>query len=330
MTPLQKISTTVFLPASLLFASGAWAAPEDFGVRSCVLDQPVAAANALPVFTEEPTLSRDELVDPLFTIDSQQTFEDAVDRLLFEAVEASTGRVAYDELTSGELSESFRKIFTFLSTETPELNTEDEKIAYWVNAYNLVMIERLIGDRNAISNVLRRAATFSRNTSPVAGVEMTLDDIEYGILKMANRNASLPEGLDPSLAPDVKEPRLHVALVCGAESCPKLRNRTYTADVLDRMLQENLLLFFNNEEKHISTNDAGALRVSALFSWFSGDFQLIADTFPRFADFPATYVSETCRADKQSIVNGFDDAGGTRRLRTLSYDWTVNDIDNSF
>ena len=61
------------------------------------------------------------------------------------------------------------------------------------------------------------------------GKDLTLDDIEHQILRR-----------------DFDEPRIHLALVCAAMSCPSLRAEPYRGMELDKQLNDQTHRFLKN------------------------------------------------------------------------------------
>jgi hypothetical protein len=58
---------------------------------------------------------------------------------------------------------------------------------------------------------------------------------------------------------------------CASISCPRLRAGAFTADKLDKQLDEQMRIFINDETKNVINENSAKL--SKLFKWFSGDFK---------------------------------------------------------
>ena len=69
-----------------------------------------------------------------------------------------------------------------------------------------------------------------------------------------------------------KDPRIHVALVCAAKSCPPLLNRAYRADDLDKVLDENMKRFVTDASRNQIDDEKRELRLSKIFEWYPADF----------------------------------------------------------
>src|SRR5690606_1819087 len=84
---------------------------------------------------------------------------------------------------------------------------------------------------------------------------MSLDDIEHDILRR------------------IGDTRIHMAIVCASVSCPDLRTEPYTGERLEEQLEDQVQQFLANPGKGVRIED-DAVRVSKIFHWFRGDFEL--------------------------------------------------------
>ncbi|MEZ5962889.1 MAG: DUF547 domain-containing protein [Planctomycetota bacterium] len=133
---------------------------------------------------------------------------------------------------------------------------EPEALAYWFNVYNASMIaavvDRLRGDWTPATDDF---AVFKAKTVLVSGGVTTLDAVEHDILRK-----------------EFEEPRLHVALVCGARSCPPLLPRAYRGEDLDPTLAANLTRFVRDPARNRVDVEGKTLVLSRIFDWFKDDF----------------------------------------------------------
>ncbi len=198
--------------------------------------------------------------------------------------------------------------------------SDPQKIAFWINAYNALTLEAIIRNYPIQSSLLGSVVYPKNSIRQIPGVwdklrfivlgrEMTLNDIEHGTLR-----------------PKFSEPRIHVALVCAAMSCPPLRNEPYTAEKLDRQLDDQARRLLRSAQGLSIDRSAGKAYVSSIFKWFGGDFTKNYGTSDKFAGksdteravltFISRYVDE---ADRDFLVNG------TYKLAYLDYDWSLNE-----
>ena len=143
------------------------------------------------------------------------------------------GMVNYTALKRDRRSlDRFSESLSSFSRQDYDSLQTNEQIAFWVNAYNGLTL-LAITDHYPIQSSFLTSLVYPRNsirqisgvwdelTFPVMGSEMTLDRIEHQILRR-----------------DFDEPRIHLALVCAAVSCPPLRSEPYLGSRLDDQLQD--------------------------------------------------------------------------------------------
>lgn len=139
----------------------------------------------------------------------------------------------------------------------------DERLAYWINAYNAFTV-RLIIRNYPVKSIKDIAGKIPFVNTPwdiqfiqIEDETYDLNNLEHGIIRK-----------------EFDEPRIHFVLVCAAMSCPKLRNEAFTAEKLEAQLEEEAIYFFNNPAKNeISTEK---IKISKLLDWYWGDFKGIA------------------------------------------------------
>lgn len=160
----------------------------------------------------------------------------------------------YDEL---------KKYLDMLSASAPNNKwTKEEQLAYWINAYNAFTVQLILDHYPGISTIKDIGSkikipfvsdAWTVNFIVIGGKKMNLNDIEHGIIRKK-----------------FDEPRIHFALVCAAKSCPPLRNEAFTADQLDKQLDEQGRDFMNDKAKNNIRKDKAEL--SKILTWYGGDF----------------------------------------------------------
>ena len=119
--------------------------------------------------------------------------------------------------------------------------TRDQKLAYWINAYNAYTIE-LILEHYPVKSIKEIGSTikipfvttaWDVKFINIGDEEYDLNNIEHGIIRK-----------------EFDEPRIHFALVCAAVSCPKLQNRAYEPEKLDVQLTKATKEFLADSEKN--------------------------------------------------------------------------------
>ena len=167
----------------------------------------------------------------------------------------------------------FNQYLNELSNHPPQRNwSKNEKLAYWINAYNAFTI-KLILDNYPVKSIKDIGGTFG---SPW--------DVEF--IQIAGRTYNLNQIEHEILRKQFNEPRIHFAIVCASISCPKLRNEAYVPEKLNEQLNDQAKDFINDPSKnYISAN---SVKLSQIFNWFKADFtkngQSIIDFINQYAN----------------------------------------------
>lgn len=171
--------------------------------------------------------------------------------------------------------------------------TEEEQMAYWINAYNAFTIQI----------VLRHYPLES--IRDIAGAIPFINSVwDVDFIRIENREYSLNNIEHGILRSHFQEPRIHFAINCASMSCPQLRSEAYRAEKLEKQLEEQAVLFINDRSKNDLFEDE--LRLSKIFSWFGGDFedgQSIPEFLQKYTDVDLSQVDE---------------------VKFLDYDWRLN------
>ncbi len=130
--------------------------------------------------------------------------------------------------------------------------SKNEKMVYWINAYNALTIDLIL--RNyPVASIKDIKDPWGKRFWKLGGKWRNLNEIEHQILRKMN------------------EPRVHFAIVCASFSCPKLVNRAFVANNLDAQLTAATKDFIADTKRNsISANE---IQVSKIFQWFSKDFK---------------------------------------------------------
>ncbi len=195
--------------------------------------------------------------------------------------------------------------------DTDTLDTREQAIAFWLNAYNYFMIEyilenphrgELIGSVRDYGSLFNPYRVFRREVFDIGGRKYSLSGIENDILLG-----------DDFRERGWKEARVHFAVNCASVGCPPLRAVPYTADNVDTLLTENTRRAFNTP-LHLRV-DGDTLHLTRLFDWYEDHFVNEAGSVREFI---REYADNTVR---EAIAD-------TRRIRFIDYDWDLNEPDN--
>lgn len=140
--------------------------------------------------------------------------------------------------------------------------TREQKMAFWVNAYNVFVLQTVInhypirgrGATYPSSSIRQIPGAFERTRHRAAGRSLTLDEIEKTIL------------------PEFKEPRLYLALGRGAVGSGRLRSEAYAADRIASQLDAIQKEFVTQATMLKIDRVAGQIGVTPIFSWHEEEF----------------------------------------------------------
>ncbi|MDH3198714.1 MAG: DUF547 domain-containing protein [Candidatus Krumholzibacteria bacterium] len=231
------------------------------------------------------------------------------------------GRVDYAGLKENRAPlDAFARALAELDAARYDAWSEAEQIATWINAYNALTLV-LIVDYYPIQSSRIKSLVYPKNSiRQIAGAwdgvmfevmeeKVTLDHIEHAILR--TRYA---------------EPRVHMALVCAAVSCPRLRGEPYTGARLDEQLDDQARRFLCTRGKFALDRKAGTVRLSAIFDWFGGDF------VARYGEGGNGHVADDEERAVVTFVSGYLNEADRRYLlesdyavKYFDYDWTLNE-----
>lgn len=204
------------------------------------------------------------------------------------------------------------KLNTYLSslsqvTQTQyETWTEDEQLAFLINAYNGFTLQLIVsnyeqfesGDADSIRDLGGLfSSPWDKEFFSLLGEKRTLDWLEHEKIRV-----------------DFDEPRIHAALVCAAISCPKLRDEAFTADVLEKQLNDQMVTFLTDDDKN-GIDDKG-MYLSKIFDWYNEDF----DNFRGYLREYTSALAEN-KAERKLLTTQFN-------IRYLNYNWQLNSLEN--
>ena len=185
----------------------------------------------------------------------------AFDALLSKNVSAD-GKVNYKNFQADKVAlDGYIKT---LSDNVPQDSwSKNDKMAYWINAYNALTIKTIVSNY-PLSKItdLDGGKTWDVKRFTLGGKKMSLNDIENTILR--------PMG----------DARIHFAINCAAKSCPPILNKAFTAANLNDLLETRTKLFINSSANTLKTNE---IKVSKVFDWYGKDFGNVAVFVAKYA-----------------------------------------------
>jgi hypothetical protein len=229
---------------------------------------------------------------------SAETFDHSIfDRILKQYVDHK-GMVDYNRI-SKDLR--FKEYMDSLKSVKVEELSRNGQLAFWLNAYNAVTIDKVIKWKpkksvreTVFPGVWTSTKFFTTRDHLVAGRRLSQDDIENEILRR-----------------DFKEPRIHFAIVCASSSCPPLARFAFTKENVQAKLEEETRNYINSSRGTRVDYAENTLYLSKIFDWFSDDFKF---KFGSVLGFIKPYLSK----EAMSFL--------TRdpKISYIHYDWALN------
>ncbi|NQS91382.1 MAG: DUF547 domain-containing protein [Chloroflexi bacterium] len=242
-------------------------------VRENILNTLLRTNPAATLNTIEGSPERD-LIDGSLAAEIKKT----LNHLKSLAVSADNQTVNYGLLQRDPAYQDYRVLTEQLGTFNIEsLESPQEKLAFWINLYNALIIDAVIQENiqdSVTESWLGVLSFFQKAAYWVNGSRFSLSDIEHGVLR-GNRGFPYFPGShfgasDPRLKAVVEtvDPRIHFALNCASKSCPPIN--FYTPENLDSQLDLAARNFINQDL--ILKKDQQRISISMIFRWYQVDF----------------------------------------------------------
>jgi len=153
-----------------------------------------------------------------------------------------------------------------------ELVSRDERLAFWINAYNACAMRLVIdhypiaqqGNPTSLQNQHARVPANSIRQIPAARTRP--------FCRVAQRDRSL-DGIEHGIIRPMGEPRVHFALHGAARSSPILAAEAYRGDRLEGQLDAAVRRFLGDPRHFaVERGKPPVLRVSKILDWYKEDF----------------------------------------------------------
>ncbi|MEO0574135.1 MAG: DUF547 domain-containing protein [Pseudomonadota bacterium] len=186
---------------------------------------------------------------------------------------------------------------TAMQDTDPRDYSRNEQMAYWINVYNAVTLQRVAQDWPtesilSLGGGLPNSGPWDETLFATAGKTLSLNDIEHKILRVV-----------------WQEPRVHFAVNCASIGCPDLSAKAFSGSTLETQLADAAVHYLASSRGVSSSKQT--LTLSSIFDWYASDF-----------------------GDSQAAVREYlasiADAPTATRLRrdytdvSYDYDWTIN------
>ena len=224
------------------------------------------------------------LMGQMFATNLDPSFFTKTNDLLTKHVK--NGLVDYGSM---KRSEKLAELITIIEKVDLSTISGDEKKAFLINAYNLIVIKSA-SDNYPLSSVEKISGFFDVQKHLVGGQNITLNKLEKEYLLK-----------------ETGDSRLHFVLVCGAISCPVITNFAYLPNNLDKQMDMQTKMALN--DPNFLKVDGKNVELSKIFDWYGSDFGGSKNSKIEFIN---KYRATKLPSDSN--------------ISYYEYDWTLNDI----
>lgn len=198
------------------------------------------------------------------------------------------GMVEYQAIKNN--SSSINALYSEIGKMDLSGASEPEKKAFYINAYNLIVIYQ-VTKYYPLKSPLDQSGFFDKVKHSVAGESLTLNHLEI-------KKIILP----------YNDPRIHFVLACAAKSCPPLASFAFIPDKLDAQLEERTKLSINDGDWLKVDNKDKKAYISKIFEWYQKDFTKAGTSVLAFIN----------RYRKTAIPDSYS-------IKYYEYDWGLNE-----
>ncbi len=154
---------------------------------------------------------------------------------------------------------------TSLQSLDPRNYSRAEQKAYWINFYNALTV-KVVTDAYPVASIKDISESLLGKLgsifggpwddvhATVAGLDLTLNNIEHGILR-----------------PVWRDNRIHYAVNCASYGCPNLNPTAFTADNTEELLDAGARAYVNHP-RGIEFVDDDFIIISSIYKWYAADF----------------------------------------------------------
>ena len=201
----------------------------------------------------------------------------------------------------------FAKLASYLASLQsldPRDYSRAEQKAYWINFYNALTVQ-VVADAYPVKSIKdisesllgRLGGIFGGPWddvhAKVAGRDLTLNNIEHGILR-----------------PIWRDNRIHYAVNCASYGCPNLCPTAFTADNAEELLEAGARAYVNHP-RGVEFMDDDFIIISSIYSWYAADF---GGTEKSVIEHLVKYADKALAARLRKFVGSID----------YEYDWSLN------
>lgn len=193
-------------------------------------------------------------------------------------------------------------------TDPDTLPDENEKLAFWINAYNAYTL-KVISDNYPVESIndlhsggliigsILKTTVWDKKLATVGGKTLSLNTIEHEIVR-----------------PIFKDARAHFALVCASRSCPALRSEAYEGSSLDEQLDDQGKRFFGDKFRNEFELTKKKAYISRILDWYESDF---GSSDEEVLQYVARFLPDSTARQILAAPHEW-------KIGYKSYDWSLN------
>ncbi len=207
---------------------------------------------------------------------------------------------------AGKPGSDYSTLLKDLASFNPEtLDNREDKMAFWINVYNIAAIKTLV-DHYPVDSIRSRKINWlglpwDRKAIRVGGKEYSLGQIENDILLATFQDL-----------------RIHLGINCASVSCVNLAPEPYRGNTLSKQIEEQGKQFLADPQKGLRIDrEKKIIYLSQIFKFDQKDFDKLGGGALNFI---LSYLSPQDRGLIQKEQFSID---------YLDYDWKSNDLKNA-
>jgi hypothetical protein len=199
--------------------------------------------------------------------------------------------------------------------------SREQKIAYWLNAYNAFVLQTVAQNFPIRGNakgypagsIRQIPGAFDQKRHRAVGRQISLDEIEKGLAEF-------------------NDPRVYFALGRGAAGSGRLRSEAYTADRLEAQLTAQTTDFLGQQNHFLIDRSANTVAVSPIVGWHEAEF---AAAYGGDGTKAPSYAASRSAIERAVIALAVPVLLPSERefleqnqfkLSWQEFDWTLNDL----
>jgi len=181
--------------------------------------------------------------------------------------------------------------------------SRNEQLAYWLNLYNITLLDEIVAiypKRNLKKSLVGKKSILDKKLLTVAGVPLSLNDIQFTILRSNYDN----------------NPLIMYGLYQGIIGGPNIRKTAYKGDNVYRLLEHNAREFVNSNRGTYTENEK-VFRVSSLYERNKA-------YFPNYDVDLRAHLLQFLEGEERTSLQS------ASKIKPDIDDWTVTDLYGSY